>query len=127
MPESPASYEKRDLHVKAILIFCISLILALIATLFVSSWFEQAASAYFPGESPNRIAESWPEFPAPDLQANPRQEMQAYREEQETILTTYAWLDRETGRVRIPVQRAMEILAERGLPAEPHPQEADSR
>ncbi len=34
------------------------------------------------------------------------------REKQEVILNEYKWLDKESGKVRIPVQRAMEILVE---------------
>jgi hypothetical protein len=32
-------------------------------------------------------------------------------------ITGYAWVDREKGVVRIPVERAIDLLAERGLPA----------
>jgi DNA-binding GntR family transcriptional regulator len=32
------------------------------------------------------------------------------------ILHSYGWVDRDAGIVRIPIERAIEILAERGLP-----------
>src|SRR5690606_15668744 len=31
----------------------------------------------------------------------------------------YAWIDREEGRVRLPIERAMELVLEEGLPARP--------
>jgi hypothetical protein len=37
-------------------------------------------------------------------------------------ITGYAWVDREKGVVRIPVGRAIDLLAERGLPARPKAQ-----
>ena len=30
-------------------------------------------------------------------------------------LNSYAWIDRETGTVRIPIERAMDLVAERGV------------
>ena len=35
------------------------------------------------------------------------------------VLTTYGWVDRQKGLVRIPIDRAMELLLQRGLPARP--------
>ena len=54
--------------------------------------------------------------PEPRLERDallPRRRMQA---EENAALTTYGWVDRDGGIVRIPIERAMEILAERGLP-----------
>jgi hypothetical protein len=36
-------------------------------------------------------------------------------------LSSYGWVDREAGIVRIPIDRAMDLLAERGLPARAGP------
>ena len=33
------------------------------------------------------------------------------------ILSSYGWIDRDLGVVRIPIDRAMDVLAERGLPS----------
>jgi len=49
--------------------------------------------------------------PSPRLQANPAADLAAERRREEGMLTGYAWVDRERGIARIPVQRAMEILA----------------
>ena len=54
--------------------------------------------------------------PAPRLEPDallPRRRMVA---EENAALTTYGWVDRDAGIVRIPIERAMELLAERGLP-----------
>jgi hypothetical protein len=45
------------------------------------------------------------------LQANPAADLAAERRREENMLEGYAWVDREQGIARIPVQRAMEILA----------------
>jgi hypothetical protein len=48
---------------------------------------------------------------SPRLQANPAADLAAERRREEGMLEGYAWVDRERGVARIPVQRAMEILA----------------
>lgn len=43
------------------------------------------------------------------------------RARQDAQITGYAWVDPKAGVVRIPVARAIELLAERGLPARQEP------
>jgi hypothetical protein len=50
-------------------------------------------------------------------QAAPDEALKQLRATEEALLTTYGWADRENGVVRIPIDRAMELLLERGLPA----------
>jgi hypothetical protein len=52
----------------------------------------------------------------PRLEPYPLAPGQQLRAEEDGILTTYAWVDKKAGVVRIPIDRAMEVLAERGLP-----------
>jgi hypothetical protein len=56
------------------------------------------------------------EFPAPSLQIAPRLELEALRAREDRELNSYGWIDRELGIVRIPVERAMDLLLERGVP-----------
>jgi hypothetical protein len=55
--------------------------------------------------------------PAPDLQVASSLDYQEMRAAEEAQLRSYRWVDRESGIVAIPIERAMEILAGRGLPA----------
>ena len=55
--------------------------------------------------------------PAPRLQADPPAEYAAFAAEQRRVTSTYGWLDRDAGVVRLPVERALEIVLEEGLPA----------
>jgi hypothetical protein len=55
----------------------------------------------------------------PNLQIAPQQDLESYQATQSAKLEGYGWVDEETGVVRIPIERAMELLAERGLPVEP--------
>jgi hypothetical protein len=55
-------------------------------------------------------------FPAPSLQLIPHQDLVALQARENEQLNSYGWIDR-TGRVvHIPIGRAMELIAERGLP-----------
>ncbi len=57
------------------------------------------------------------EPPAPRLQTAPLKDLQDLRARDAAALQSYAWVARDAGVVRIPIARAIEILAERGLPA----------
>jgi cytochrome c oxidase cbb3-type subunit III len=43
------------------------------------------------------------------------------RATEDAVLHSYGWVDQAAGIVRIPIERAMELLAERGLPARAQP------
>ena len=54
--------------------------------------------------------------PPPRLQTYPFQDIKALRQHDKPLVGSYEWVDRNAGTVRIPVERAMDLLAERGLP-----------
>ncbi len=54
--------------------------------------------------------------PRPWLQANPADTLHMIRRAEDSVLTSYGWIDKEHGIVRIPIDRAIELVAERGLP-----------
>jgi hypothetical protein len=55
--------------------------------------------------------------PQPDLQVASSLDYQQMRAAEEAQLRSYRWVDREAGIAAIPIERAMEILAGRGMPA----------
>ncbi|GMV93165.1 MAG: hypothetical protein AMXMBFR82_29430 [Candidatus Hydrogenedentota bacterium] len=54
--------------------------------------------------------------PTPRLQANPPLDLKEYNEKMDTARNTYGWVDKSKGVAHIPVDTALEIVAERGLP-----------
>lgn len=56
------------------------------------------------------------EFPSPRLQDDNTRDLKMVRANEDKVLHGYTWIDQNSGAVRIPVARAMEVLAERGLP-----------
>jgi len=57
--------------------------------------------------------------PEPRLQTDPRQDMNDLRARQDQLLQSYGWVDKNAGVVRIPIERAMQLVVERGLPTRP--------
>ena len=58
-------------------------------------------------------------FPQPRLESNERFEINDFRVQEEKILNSYGWVDQQAGVVRIPIDRAMQLLVQRGLPTRP--------
>jgi len=67
------------------------------------------------------IAASRERFPRPQLQFAPEVDLAALRAKEDRELTSYGWIDKEAGVVRIPIDRAMELIAQRGLPMRDDP------
>jgi hypothetical protein len=55
-------------------------------------------------------------FPAPRIQPDPAEELIKMKREDLGRLNDYGWIDRAAGIAHIPVERAIDILAEKGLP-----------
>ena len=54
--------------------------------------------------------------PEPRLQPDAVSDLHRMREAEDNVLQTYGWVDKNAGVVRIPVARALDLLAQRGLP-----------
>ncbi|MEE9235820.1 MAG: hypothetical protein V3U28_10325 [Candidatus Acidoferrales bacterium] len=118
----PPRHEQRDINFRYVALFFLSLFLLLglalgaMAGLFrtFSAW-QQAGQLPAPPMAQVRPGQP----PAPRLQVNPGQELEAFRQVEEERLSSYGWVDAEAGVIHIPIERALELLAERGLPVRP--------
>ena len=70
-------------------------------------------------DAPRTNAKIQREFPEPRLEDNERTELAPFRYQEEQILNSYGWVDQNAGVARIPIQRAMELIVQRGLPTAP--------
>lgn len=55
-------------------------------------------------------------FPAPQLETDERIQLNKVRLREENTLSTYDYIDKNAGTVRIPIDRAMDLIAQRGIP-----------
>ncbi len=62
---------------------------------------------------PRRLA--LPAVAAPVLQISPRADMARFRAEEQAEMTSYGWVDRERGVVRIPIEQAMSKVVRDGI------------
>ncbi len=116
---APGGYEKTDLRPKPIVVFGVVLslvtVLALVATygmVRLLGWWERPRLETPASPLATRAVPS-----APLLQVEAPKELRALRATEEETLTTYAWVSKEAGIARIPIDRAMQLVLERGLPA----------
>lgn len=50
----------------------------------------------------------------PNLEADPHQSLVLLRAKEDSVLSTYGWVDSSKGTVRVPIERAMELYLEQG-------------
>jgi hypothetical protein len=68
-------------------------------------------------EMQNKVAQLAQQFPTPRLQEDDgNQEIADLHAKEDLLLNNYSWVDKPQGKVRIPIEQAMALMAERGLP-----------
>ena len=116
-PHGRVDHETTDASPFYIGLFALGLALMIALVLPLLGWifwqFEAAARRADPTPNP-QAGDQVP--PAPRLQAEPAAELASLRREENQRLSSYGWIDPQQRVVRVPVERAIEILAERGLP-----------
>ena len=111
-------HEESDVQVGFILMSGIGLVVITIVVLLVAYWLfkDFAARRAKVPVPPSLLAETRQPLPEPRLQVAPAQDLQQMRAAEEAVLSSYAWADEAAGFVRMPIDRAIELLLERGLP-----------
>jgi hypothetical protein len=73
----------------------------------------------------NKVAELTQQFPTPRVQIDDgNQDVADLHQREDLLLDNYSWADQAHTKVRIPIERAMQLLAQRGLPVAPAVQTA---
>ncbi|MGH7123838.1 MAG: hypothetical protein ACREFI_05660 [Stellaceae bacterium] len=121
-------HETRDINLRGVLAFAVGLALTALFIHF-AVW---VLFVYFNGRESVKVTPQYPLAvsqenrlpPEPRLQTNPRQDLRDLRAAEEKTLNGYSWVDRNNGVVHIPIDQAMKLTLQRGLPAR---QEAHDR
>ncbi len=110
-------HEIADANPAYIGLFALGLVLMIGVVLFVLNWtmrrFEALAERSDPLASPVAGDQTPPD---PRLQFDPAADLARLRREEDQRLSSFGWANRKEGRAYLPIHRAIEILAERGLP-----------
>ncbi len=76
-------------------------------------------------EMQNKVAEITRNFPTPRVQTDDgNQDVADLHQREDLLLDHYTWIDQSQGKVRIPIERAMQLIAQKGLPVAPPVQQA---
>ena len=113
-------YERRDANIRALINFGIGLAVLVVVVIFLMRWmfgFVSKEEPLGPPPTPFENARTLP--PQPRLQVEPHVDLKAYCEEQVKDLNSYGWVDQKAGVVHIPIERAMQLIAQRGLTTTP--------
>jgi hypothetical protein len=120
MQEHPQfTHETEDASVRAIVITGAALAVgAAIVFFLVYGIFSYLEDHPLNTAPPNPMAETaGPQIPpAPRIDDHPDIEIRELHSQEDQLLTTYGWTDKNAGTVRIPLDRAIELQLQRGFP-----------
>jgi hypothetical protein len=125
------SHERRDVNVFQISAFGIGLLLSCIVVVF-AMWAmfdflysrENAKNDTNPAALVMKYQNALP--PEPRLQPQPTVELKDLRADEDAILNSYGWINPDRGIVRIPIDQAIDMVAQKGLPSKPSPAGLDN-
>ena len=112
-------YDPRQPDLRVVLAFLAALALASGLVLLVLwgmyGYFRNVSARRGPLPSPE-VYGSAPNIPAPKLQPDPVADYHVYQLTDHELLSSYGWVDQKAGTARVPIDRAMDMLVQRGLP-----------
>jgi hypothetical protein len=115
-----AGHETQDVQVGLIVAAGLGLMVMLAAILVIVTWLQGSfiGRGLTLNPAPGMLTVPAPAPPPPPrLEEVPGQELREVRATQEVLLHSYGWVDRQAGQARIPIERAIDLLVQRGLPA----------
>lgn len=119
MEQSQHDHERKDVDVMSlftiVLTLFISCVVVFLVVMIMMHYFKSHELTKTAGQT-NIPATRVEEFPQPRLEVKPGASLAELRAAEDADLNSYGWIDRSAGTVRIPIDRAMQLLLERGLP-----------
>jgi len=134
-------FERKDISVNGVVVFLIGIAAMVVISYFVVHIFYGVLERHFEAQQapvsplvtnaqqdtrriPPQYGQDYAKylkesFPAPQLETDERTQLNEVRLREEDILSTYDYVDKGAGTVRIPIDRAMDLLAQKGLPVLP--------
>jgi hypothetical protein len=111
-------HEQSSLNIRPIVLFGLGLLMMAVVAFVSMDWlFDYFAARQAKVDVlPSPLADPRQLPPEPRLQVDPAHDLQQLRAAEDAALNRYHWLDQEKGIVGIPIDRAITVLAEKGLP-----------
>jgi len=130
-PDAHGGFEREDLGVAGVVYSLIALAVFCLVVHFLVTGLYRALDRYSESSTASmsplitdvpsdtrHVQKDYPQakFPNPRLEEDEVGQFKSILAGQEEILNSYGWVDEKAGVAHIPIDRAMEILAQRGLP-----------
>jgi len=119
-PNGADTYEHKDANVKLIVGSTLGLIVTMVIICLVMVGIFNGLQAITTTREGHGAGVRNPNVsqvpPEPRLQPHPANELTALRQHEDEVLNSYGWVDQKAGVVRIPIDKAMDIMAQRGFP-----------
>ncbi len=111
-------HETRDISVRIVTWFAVGLVAsALVIYAAIIGLYKLFEHQNPSPDAPSRIAlDPHMLAPAPQLQTAPAADLEKYTAAENAQLNSYGWIDKSAGVVHIPIERAMALIVQRGLP-----------
>ena len=113
-------HETTDVDFRAILAFGGGMIIVGVGISFLVwllfGYFTSREALRVPPEYPLAVSQGERLPPEPRLQTSPREDLRDLRVNEDVLLDSYGWVDRNAGIVRIPIDEAIRLTLQRGLP-----------
>jgi hypothetical protein len=133
MTEAPTHsrplYEASDIDPRRVILIGAGLLATVLVIMTVTYIIYGFVSGRYLGRQPpaSSLAHTRAPTPEPHLSVNAPEELRQLRATENAALNSYAWVDKENGTVRIPIDRAIEVLAKKGLPTRSERGEATTK
>jgi hypothetical protein len=113
-----SGHQPSEINLRVVTWTAIGLVISVLAVFVtVGGMFSLFNRHYASGNTPSIITAPGRLPPEPRLQTNPTSDLQQLLQSDNAKLNSYGWIDKSAGVIRIPIDRAMDLLAQRGLPA----------
>jgi hypothetical protein len=114
-----SGYETSDAAVKPVIVFLGALGILIVVAIALMAGLFTAFDSYFgrSGVTVSPLVDIEQIPTGPRLQSDPAEELAEVEAWEDQRLKQYKWIDKDTGTFQIPIERAIQLVAETGLPA----------
>jgi hypothetical protein len=113
-----SGHQTSEINLRLVAWAAIGLVISVVVVgVTVGGLFSLFERQYASESPPPRITASGRLPPAPRLQTDPPSDWRQLLEAENAKLNGYGWIDKSAGVIRIPIDRSIDLLAQRGLPA----------
>src|SRR5499426_2331574 len=117
-------HEPNTVNIPSVVMFLVALAAAVVVVALLMRgllrYFDARKAREAPPPSPLATGLRLPPEPrlqgAPGSASSPAEDIRRFREQEDQMLDSYGWIDRQNGVIRIPIEQAKRLIEQKGLP-----------